>query len=319
MNDAATAYRTCPLCEATCGLELTIEGGRVTRIRGDAEDVFSHGFVCPKGAALKPLHEDPDRVRTPLVRTASGFEEVSWDEALRRDRATADADPRAPRPRRGGRLPGQPERPQPGCAALRPRAAEGARHAQHLLRHHRGPDAQARLRRPHVRRSAQHPDPGRRPHRPPADAGRQSAGVERQPADRARHARAACARSASAAAGSSWSTRGAAARPRRPTSTTSSGPGTDAHLLFGIAHVLFEEELADPGAMAEHCAGPGRGTRPGGRLRTGGGRRGVRDRARRDPAHGARARGAPRAPPSTGASAPAPRSSARSRAGSWTC
>ena len=82
MTDAVTAYRTCPLCEATCGLELTLEDGRVTRIRGDAEDVFSHGFVCPKGAALKPLHEDPDRVRMPLLRTASGFEEVSWDDAL---------------------------------------------------------------------------------------------------------------------------------------------------------------------------------------------------------------------------------------------
>ena len=82
MKDTVTAYRTCPLCEATCGLELTIEAGQVSRIRGDAEDVFSHGFVCPKGAALKPLHEDPDRVRAPLVRTAKGFEEVSWDDAL---------------------------------------------------------------------------------------------------------------------------------------------------------------------------------------------------------------------------------------------
>jgi len=82
LNDTITAYRTCPLCEATCGLELTIEDGTVSRIRGDAEDVFSHGFVCPKGAALKPLHEDSDRVRAPLLRAGSGFEEVSWEDAF---------------------------------------------------------------------------------------------------------------------------------------------------------------------------------------------------------------------------------------------
>jgi anaerobic selenocysteine-containing dehydrogenase len=76
------AYRTCPLCEATCGLELTIEDGHVSKIRGDAQDVFSHGFICPKGYALKALHEDPDRVRTPLIRNGAGFREASWDEAF---------------------------------------------------------------------------------------------------------------------------------------------------------------------------------------------------------------------------------------------
>jgi anaerobic selenocysteine-containing dehydrogenase len=77
------AYRTCPLCEATCGLELTLSGDSLTRIRGDDADVFSKGFVCPKGASLKELHEDPDRLRTPMLRTAAGsFEPVSWDEAF---------------------------------------------------------------------------------------------------------------------------------------------------------------------------------------------------------------------------------------------
>ncbi len=78
----ATAYRTCPLCEATCGLELTLDGDRVAAIRGDAEDVFSHGFVCPKGAALKQLHEDPDAVTTPLIRDGDGFRAAGWDEAF---------------------------------------------------------------------------------------------------------------------------------------------------------------------------------------------------------------------------------------------
>ncbi len=76
-------YRTCPLCEATCGLELTLADGQVSRIRGDDADVFSAGFVCPKGASLKELHEDPDRLRTPMLRTAAGsFEPVSWDRAF---------------------------------------------------------------------------------------------------------------------------------------------------------------------------------------------------------------------------------------------
>src|SRR2546425_3430996 len=82
MSETFTAYRTCPLCEATCGLEITIDAGGGSGIRGDPEDVFSHGFICPKGYAMKSLHEDPDRVRAPLVRTGSGFEEVSWDDAF---------------------------------------------------------------------------------------------------------------------------------------------------------------------------------------------------------------------------------------------
>jgi anaerobic selenocysteine-containing dehydrogenase len=81
-NGHRTAYRTCPLCEATCGLELTLDGDSVTAIRGDAQDVFSHGFVCPKGAALKQLHEDPDRVRTPLIKDGGSFRPATWDDAF---------------------------------------------------------------------------------------------------------------------------------------------------------------------------------------------------------------------------------------------
>jgi anaerobic selenocysteine-containing dehydrogenase len=82
-NGHRTAYRTCPLCEATCGLEITLAGDRVEKIRGDHEDVFSHGFICPKGFALKELHADPDRVRTPLIRQPDGsFAEAGWDEAF---------------------------------------------------------------------------------------------------------------------------------------------------------------------------------------------------------------------------------------------
>src|SRR3954471_24538069 len=77
------AYTTCPLCEATCGLELQLgDDGSVARIRGDAEDVFSKGFICPKGGSMTALHEDPDRLRTPLVRRGGGLVEATWDDAF---------------------------------------------------------------------------------------------------------------------------------------------------------------------------------------------------------------------------------------------
>ncbi len=77
------AYRTCPLCEATCGLEVTVRDDVPVRVRPDHEDVFSKGFVCPKGASLLELHDDPDRVRVPLLKQADGsFAEASWDEAF---------------------------------------------------------------------------------------------------------------------------------------------------------------------------------------------------------------------------------------------
>ncbi|ASR38668.1 molybdopterin-binding oxidoreductase [Prauserella marina] len=78
----ATAHVTCPLCEATCGLAVTHEGNSVTGVRGDADDVFSHGYVCPKGASLGALHHDPDRITTPLVKRGGAFTEVPWDEAF---------------------------------------------------------------------------------------------------------------------------------------------------------------------------------------------------------------------------------------------
>ncbi|MFD1151876.1 molybdopterin oxidoreductase family protein [Saccharothrix hoggarensis] len=77
-----TAYTTCPLCEATCGLELTVEGDRITAVRGDREDRFSGGYLCPKGASLGALDADPDRLRTPLVRRGGTLEPASWDEAF---------------------------------------------------------------------------------------------------------------------------------------------------------------------------------------------------------------------------------------------
>ena len=75
------AFRTCPLCEAGCGLEITVKNNVVTHIRGDMQDVFSAGFICPKGSTLKQLHDDPDRLRLPLVKRNGVHVQVSWQEA----------------------------------------------------------------------------------------------------------------------------------------------------------------------------------------------------------------------------------------------
>ncbi|MDM4767769.1 molybdopterin-dependent oxidoreductase [Pelomonas sp. SE-A7] len=79
---SSTHYRICPLCEACCGLEVRTEGRQVVSIRGAAQDVFSQGFICPKGTSLKDLHEDPDRLRQPLIKREGVFVEASWDEAF---------------------------------------------------------------------------------------------------------------------------------------------------------------------------------------------------------------------------------------------
>ncbi|MEL7058912.1 MAG: molybdopterin oxidoreductase family protein [Acidobacteriota bacterium] len=87
-SDPSVHYRACNLCEAICGLEIRLdERGEIASIRGDADDPFSRGHICPKGVALQDLHSDPDRLRRPLVRDGDTFREVGWDEAL--DRAAA--------------------------------------------------------------------------------------------------------------------------------------------------------------------------------------------------------------------------------------
>ncbi len=77
-----THYRSCTLCEAGCGVAVESDDGRVVGIRGDDADPFSRGYLCPKGVALADLHEDPDRLRQPLVRDGKTFRQVGWDEAF---------------------------------------------------------------------------------------------------------------------------------------------------------------------------------------------------------------------------------------------
>src|ERR1700757_81475 len=76
--------RTCPLCEAMCGLEIHVEGGKVSKIRGNPDDVWSRGHLCPKGVSLAALHDDPDRIRNPLIKVDGRWQEVSWEVAFRR-------------------------------------------------------------------------------------------------------------------------------------------------------------------------------------------------------------------------------------------
>ena len=77
-----THFRTCNLCEAMCGIEIKHDGKKVLSIKGDKNDPFSKGYICPKATALQDLHEDPDRLRHPVERTVNGWQEISWSEAL---------------------------------------------------------------------------------------------------------------------------------------------------------------------------------------------------------------------------------------------
>ena len=77
-----THFRTCNLCEAMCGIEIKHNGQKVLSIKGDKNDPFSEGYICPKATALQDLHEDPDRLRYPVERTNDGWKQLSWSEAL---------------------------------------------------------------------------------------------------------------------------------------------------------------------------------------------------------------------------------------------
>jgi anaerobic selenocysteine-containing dehydrogenase len=79
-----TFFRPCSFCESACGLVVKTDGRRVLSITGDKDDPHSRGHICPKARALKYLHEDPDRLKTPVLKTGSGWKPIGWDEALDR-------------------------------------------------------------------------------------------------------------------------------------------------------------------------------------------------------------------------------------------
>ncbi len=74
--------RTCSICEAACGLLLTVEEGAVTRIVGDPADPLSKGHICPKAYGLKDMQEDTDRLHRPIKRVGEAWEEIGWDQAF---------------------------------------------------------------------------------------------------------------------------------------------------------------------------------------------------------------------------------------------
>lgn len=79
---ASPHYHLCNLCPSGCGLEIDCVGETILAIRGDAQDPFSQGHICPKGVALQDLHRDPDRLRQPLERVEGTWREISWEQAL---------------------------------------------------------------------------------------------------------------------------------------------------------------------------------------------------------------------------------------------
>ena len=82
MKSDSLHYRTCCLCEAICGIEIKVEPDQRLTIRGDKDDPFSRGYICPKAVALQDIHFDMDRLKYPVRRTASGWQQIGWDEAF---------------------------------------------------------------------------------------------------------------------------------------------------------------------------------------------------------------------------------------------
>ena len=309
-----TAYRTCPLCEATCGLELTLDGDTVAAIRGDAADVFSQGFICPKGAALKQLHEDPDRVRTPLIKDGDGFRPASWDEAFavihQRLSPILDADRNAVAVYLGNPNAHNLDSLLYGRVLLK---ALSTRNVYSASTVDQIPKQLAAALMFGTGTTVPVPDVDRTDHllmlgaNPLASNGSLMTAPDMRGRLRALRARGG---------------KLVVIDPRRTRTAEEADehhfirPGTDALLLFALVHVLFEEDLADPG---EKLDGPQRRDRRG----PSAGRAVHSGRPSRPPAGSRRPRSAAwpaswpprRRPRCTAGSAPAPRSSGRWRAG----
>ncbi|AFU99900.1 molybdopterin-dependent oxidoreductase [Simiduia agarivorans] len=84
MTDSSTHIhrRACHLCEAICGIEIHTRNDEIVAIKGDKDDPLSQGFICPKAVALQDIHQDPDRLRQPMRRTANGWQPIGWEEAI---------------------------------------------------------------------------------------------------------------------------------------------------------------------------------------------------------------------------------------------
>ncbi|MEV7162079.1 molybdopterin oxidoreductase family protein [Streptomyces microflavus] len=254
-HDSRTAPRICPLCEATCGLTLTIEGTTVTGARGDRDDIFSRGFICPKGASFGGLDGDPDRLRVPLVRGEDGeLREATWDEAFDRiaDRIPALAE--AHGPQAVGVVLGNPNvhtmagslYPPLLLAALRTRNVFTASTLDQMPKHVSSGllfgDAHA----------IPVPDLDRTDHLLLIGANPlESNGSLCTAPDFPGRLKALRRRGSTLTVIDPRRTRTARLADRH----VAIRPGADALLLAAMAHVLLQEKLADPGPLAEHLEG----------------------------------------------------------------
>ncbi|CAL9400799.1 molybdopterin-dependent oxidoreductase [Streptomyces sp. enrichment culture] len=249
-----TALRICPLCEATCGLALTVDGTAVTAARGDRDDVFSRGFVCPKGASFGALDSDPDRLRTPLVRRDGALREATWEEAF--DAVAAGVRPVAERygPHAVGIVLGNPN-VHTVAGALYPPVLLGALGTRSLF------TASTLDQMPkHVSsgllfgdaNAIPVPDLDRTDHLLLIGANPlESNGSLCTAPDFPGRLKALRARGGTLTVVDPRRTRTAQLADRH----VAIRPGTDALLLAAMVHVLYEEDLADLGALAPHVAG----------------------------------------------------------------
>ena len=81
-DHSLTHFRNCNLCEAICGIEINVQSDGRLDIRGDKDDPFSLGYICPKAVALQDIHYDKDRLRHPVRRTPDGWQRIGWNEAF---------------------------------------------------------------------------------------------------------------------------------------------------------------------------------------------------------------------------------------------
>ncbi|HEY1086337.1 MAG TPA: molybdopterin-dependent oxidoreductase, partial [Archangium sp.] len=72
----------CRICEALCGLEVTVENNRVTKISPDKEHVATGGFSCPKGLKQARMYDSPDRLKYPSKRVGTKWLRISWEQAF---------------------------------------------------------------------------------------------------------------------------------------------------------------------------------------------------------------------------------------------
>ncbi|MER5611550.1 molybdopterin-dependent oxidoreductase [Streptomyces sp. NPDC002215] len=255
-SSSRTALRICPLCEATCGLSLTIEGTRVTGARGDREDVLSHGFICPKGASIGGLDADPDRLRTPLVRRDGVLTEATWGEAFDAIARALPALTEEHGPQAVGVVLGNPNvhtmagALYPGAllSALRTRALFTASTLDQMPKHVSSgllfgdPNA---IPVPDLDRTGHLLLLGANP--------LESNGSLCTAPDFPGRLRALRRRGGTLTVVDPRRTRTARLADRH----VAIRPGTDALLLAALAHVLFDEKLTDPGALAGHVDGLG--------------------------------------------------------------